>query len=150
MKTMISIATLCLALFVVNACKSADVPPNPVPTTSLAPSTTVAPPTTTVAPVCPEMKNGVYVCYDWGPCNGLFATQGEAIEIGLKNNKDGCHRVDGIAYSNPGGGFGPCSECQKIGATPAAMRVMSIHPSFEQILKARDYSKKVMGKVYSK
>ena len=79
---------------------------------------------------CPEAAPGVYVCYDWGKCKGLFETFEEAAAIGLVMNETGCHKVDGEMTQH---GFGPCSECHSIkpdGTVPYTI-------PFDEVLRQR-------------
>ena len=87
-------------------------------------------PTPVIEDECPEALPGVYVCYDWGKCQGLFATFEEAAAIGLVMNETGCHKVDGVATQD---GFGPCSQCHSIkpdGTVPYTI-------PFEEVLRQR-------------
>lgn len=139
MRTAINIALVVLAIFVVNACKSSDKPTDPVPTT-LEPVPTTAAPTTTVAPSCPMVKPGVYICYDWGNCGGVFETYEEARQILATKDAGGCNKIDQVVIK---GGFGPCSECNSVKAV-TAMKMMSIAKpamSFEEVLEQRKLKK---------
>lgn len=78
---------------------------------------------------CPEHKPGVYVCYDWGDCDGLFATFEEAAEMALKMNASGCHKIDGVVTQS---GFGPCSECHSIKADGIMPRPIPFRKFLEQ------------------
>lgn len=85
-----------------------------------------------VPPACPEKAPGMYTCYDWKPCNGLFPKFEDAVQALNVNDASGCGKIDDAVVK---AGFGPCAECFSVKAdgsvTPA------LH-TFEELLKIRE------------
>lgn len=139
MKTAINICLVLLAIFAINACKSSDKPTDPVPTTTIEDTTTTLAPTTTIAS-CPMVKPGVYICYDWGNCGGIFETYEEARQILATKDAGGCNKIDQVVIK---GGFGPCSECNSVKVVSGMFKMMVSKPamSFEEVLEQRKLKK---------
>lgn len=110
------------------ACDSDDKQPEVQPTPT---PVVVETPTPVVHPKCPVAQAPTLKCYDWAPCDGLFATFEAAAAILNEKDAGGCNRIDGVVIKS---GFGPCSECNTIGR----MQAKSAAPSFEEVLKLRD------------
>jgi hypothetical protein len=129
--------TLVLGLALMACDKKKDESPvEPTPTPVVQPSPTP------VVDSCPEKASGMYTCYDWKPCNGLFPKYEDALQALEVNDAGGCGKIDSVVVK---GGFGPCAECFSVKAdgtvTPA------LH-TFEEILKLRASLKEQGVQVY--
>lgn len=119
---------------VINAChkqdssQPPDVVASPSPQASATPEPSATPVPTATPVACPEKQAGMYMCYDWKPCNGLFATKDDAIQALKDNDAQGCGKIDGEVVT---GGFGPCAECQSVKSDGATMK----NPPFSVVLK---------------
>jgi hypothetical protein len=131
--TYIFVNSLALGFIACSSNSGTHMPPMPtVPVTTEAPATTVAP-STTLPASCPQAGPGMYKCYDWGPCKGLYADRDSAIAALRQFDSGGCHKLDDEVL--PDSGFGPCSQC--IAFKPAGVKAMSAPLSFQQLLEAR-------------
>lgn len=167
MKTIIALLGLCITAAILSACGSKEVKPNdPVPVNCYDHQTLVdgkcvdkpqpTPPPLVCAdgeviengqcvkpaPVCPAKAPGMFMCYDWAPCNGLFATYDSALAALNKYDAGGCSRIDGVVVK---GGFGPCSECKSITGVQSMMAKSSAM-TFEQVLEQRKKAKNYISK----